>query len=830
MKTFPRIRNARGFSLLEVLVAIVILSVGLLALAVLQLNILRSSTDAKAQSVALALAKEQLEAMRAFHVWSDADADSPETQLYTDYVNIADVAAFDRTEGGVDYSVSVDVQRWSLNDAGAYEAAPSDTASDADMSAANLVAGRDFKRAAVEVTWDTAAGDSQSITLEDIIDGLVPADSARVARNTTNSSPRNVQILINDPGAEAGVIPIAINTNDPNAEVSTAATNPKPEIGGNNNSQRVYETRFDVLTYAGLNSGDFLAQARVETSVVSCTCTTAGADEDVKGNRPTYWNGIRYVAPTIATYTQPAGWAFADSNTPDESDKCNECCRDHHDPDGITGAKFDPRRVEAGEGNQAHDHFFLQDDGSLDDPANHDGEYVEVCRMIRVDGIFRVAADMYADQFNLLETLNDDSQFEFAPTDTAKQNYTDFVLDYLDTRVTLNDVSSTYNDLLSSSAVSAMETTYSLNDPAVLQLANDATDPEVDGYWLHSRGLYVDYLEPATVNKIQDAQDNCKGTDGNDADTDGEREACVLPLVPFTSINLTELSTWTPVVDDDLRVTNNNFLCSENVSDNDCNGIDPDSPTRGKAYAGDNPVDGATPEGRSQILASNDGVALSTANIDDDPYNADGNGDPLTFDTQAFEIVGGAGNNNPYYYTVVLSPSWLNSTIANPTTCPWGATPQTDEIATCALGLTPSNVSQTISWVNYNFGQSVASNVAGFSPTSLTLNCTKSDGTIVAKTLAGDTNATKYTVNKCRNFAISSYQINGGTAVSVVPSVGGTEGQSSETNSFVVTLDADDVVTINYTEEAATINKPTICTCNNTSCSNFAFSGAAACP
>jgi hypothetical protein len=698
------------------------------------------------------------------------------------------------------------------------------------MTADGYITGRDFKRASVEVTWDLASGDQQTITLEDIIDGLVPADSARVARSTTNSTPRNVQILINDPGAEAGVIPIAINSNDPDAEVSTAATNPKPEIGGNNNSQRVYETRFDVLTYAGLNSGDFLAQARVETALLACTCTTAGANADAKGYRPTYWNGTRYVAPTLATYTQPAGWAYEGDNNPQESDKCSECCRDHHDPDGISGAKFDPRRVEATQANELHEHFFVDSDGNLDDPTNHDGEYAEVCRMIRVDGIFRVAADMYADQFNLLETLNDDTDAEFAPTTTAKNHYKDFILEYLDTRVTLNDVSSTFNTILTPSAVAAMEATHSLNDPAVLELADDATDPELDGFWLHSRGLYIDYLEPVTVSKIEDAQENCKGTDGNDADTTGEEEACVLPLVPFTSINLTELSTWTPVVDDDLRVTNHNFLCSETVADNDCDGIDPDSPTRGKAYAGDNPTDGATPEARAQIIASNEGVAVVTANIDDDPYNADGSGVPLTFDTQAFEIVGGAGNNPAYYYTVVLAPSWVNSTIANPSTCPWGDTNSTDEIATCTLGLNPANVAQTISWANYNFGQSMNSNAAGFSPTSHTLTCTKSDGTTVSKTLAGDTNSTNYTVNKCRNFTVSTYQINGGTAVAVTPTVGGTEGQSDETNSFPVTLDADDVVTINYTEQSATINKPTICTCNNTSCSNFSFSGAATCP
>src|SRR3546814_14167730 len=60
----------------------------------------------------------------------------------------------------------------------------------------------------------------------------------------------------------------------------TAATKPKPEVAGKSNSQRVIETRFDVLTYAALNGTDnALAQSRVETIVAGCTC------EDRKSTR-----------------------------------------------------------------------------------------------------------------------------------------------------------------------------------------------------------------------------------------------------------------------------------------------------------------------------------------------------------------------------------------------------------------------------------------------------------------------------------------------------------------------------------------------------------------
>jgi type IV pilus modification protein PilV len=59
-------RSTRGFSLLEVLVAVVIVSVGLVALAALQLSLIRSSNTAKMQSTALSLAKQQIEQLRSF--------------------------------------------------------------------------------------------------------------------------------------------------------------------------------------------------------------------------------------------------------------------------------------------------------------------------------------------------------------------------------------------------------------------------------------------------------------------------------------------------------------------------------------------------------------------------------------------------------------------------------------------------------------------------------------------------------------------------------------------------------------------------------------------
>jgi type IV pilus modification protein PilV len=839
MKTPSRSRYGRGFSLLEVLVAIVILSIGLLALAILQLNLIRSSTDAKAQSIGLALAKQQIETLRSFHTWPQ-------------YIAITD-DSFEVTESGAVYTVDTEIQRYSLTDDGdpdtvdQYDVAD-DSASDADMSAAGFVPGRDFKRAAVTVTWEEASGAEQTVTLEDVIDGLVPADSARVAKNTAGSKPRNIQVLIHDPASEAGVIPIAIDTtSDPNAPVSTAATNPKPEVGGNNNNQRVYETRFDVLTYAGLNSGDFLAQARVETTVISCTCDADLADEDATGYRPTYWNGTRYVAPTLATYSQPAGWSQEGDQNPTESAKCNECCRDHHDPSGITGPKFDPRRVESSQGNQAHVHYDVADDGTLVELADSSNEYQEACRLIRVDGLFRVAADLYNDYFNLLEAKNDNSTSPFAPTSTAKTNYKNFVLDYLDTRITKNTITTTFNNLLAGSLVTGKETTHSLNVPASLTLASSATNPTTQGQWLHSRGLYIDYLEPGTVDLIEDAQEECVG-DGTDPLTDAEQEACVLPLVPFTSINLTEIAKWSPEVDVDLRVTNRDFLCSEVV----CSGVSVDSPVRGKAYAGTAPTDAATPNARSEILSSNAGVALLTQDIDDDTWNVT-SGVSNTFDLQPFVISGGSGGNL-YSFQVKLA-SWTFVTGSYPNLesqatgdvsvqgCSAFAS-NGQHPATCTLpAANPQAVRLTLS--NYNSGATPQTSTNADGPLDFTgtNGCTGVDG-LLDHSFSG-TGQNTFNVRKCTNYQITGASVNGTALVSPVIGTGGTAGGITETSWIDIpsppgiqdtdpgTGDVDTVI-VTMAAETTVTKKPTACTytksCNNQACNNPTYEFTAGAP
>ena len=116
-----QIRNkARGFSLIEVMIAVLVLSFGLLALAALQGELFRAGAEAKARANATTLAQQVIEDARAFAFVA------PPSAAYTGvtYQNLADGAWTVDGVGGVEFTVDRDVVRYRYNRvAGAFQVA-----------------------------------------------------------------------------------------------------------------------------------------------------------------------------------------------------------------------------------------------------------------------------------------------------------------------------------------------------------------------------------------------------------------------------------------------------------------------------------------------------------------------------------------------------------------------------------------------------------------------------------------------------------------------------------------------------------------------------------
>jgi type IV pilus modification protein PilV len=599
MKTFKFIKVSRGFSMIEVMISIVVLGFGLLALAALQTSVIRSSSETKAQTIALQLAKDKVEDLRSFMTLAGYQAiTSGNDELNDDAGDL----------GGIDFDRSWTVTRFGFQpSAGAFSTILTLTGATptADAAGISYVANNEYKRVLVTVSWVDSSGVTQTISLEDAIGAVSPGDGSKVVFNNTASSvPRSPKVLINDPGLMEGVIPIALG-----GDAATAATNPKPEVVSQGQSSSVVETRFDVLTYKG--TGIITAQQRVETAVVGCTCTRSSGTQSAY--RPTYWNGLRYLPPveySLVPISVPA-------NNVTQSKLCTACCRDHHDPSAAPGPKFDARR-------NSHDHYLFSNLASIVSTGN----YSESCRMIRVDGIFRTATDAYNDYFNLLETDNNKStsKADYLPTDAATARYRTFVVDYLKQRYVNNVVPSTYNTPLAAASVSVLEETPtpSINTSAI------SIDAASSPRWLHSRGLYIDDLSEEALKKIADIKADCI-TKNCSAEV---RQTLLLGALPFTTINLSEISNWK-------STTSANVASTTTISMDNLTGfaasLNQLAPVKGKVLLGSAPVDGATAKAVADIGPSNSGLALTnpidpTDNITNVPDSAD------TTDAQDFVI------------------------------------------------------------------------------------------------------------------------------------------------------------------------------------------------
>jgi hypothetical protein len=237
--------------------------------------------------------------------------------------------------------------------------------------------------------------------------------------------------------------------------------------------------------------------------------------------------------------------------------------------------------------------------------------------VIRVDGFWRTAADMYSRQLGLLETetVGGAAAKTGLPTSAATAAYASFVKNYL----------KQYDGTAATAppgAQSMFDGTAGINVPALVTIN---TVSNSDYRYLHARALYVDYLEEKARTALADViADN--GPQGQ-CPSGSNMEDCVLPNLPFTSANLTEIAKWVASNTSVLTVNNGNLLASLPAQPSG-------GRTIGKAVG--------TSDNTASARKSNSGIAvsavLSTLNGVDPSDNSD-----VASDVQPFQV-GGTAN------------------------------------------------------------------------------------------------------------------------------------------------------------------------------------------
>ncbi len=605
MKAIHRTRNS-GFSLLEVMIAVVVLATGLLALAALQGSLTRASAEAKVRGRVAALLSAHMDELRATQYAS--------AQTLADDGCATDLGADDWvpasfcTEAGIGEITATQTVTLYSSAVGASSFSTTHTPAAGDP---------EFKRVVLTATWSDAGGTDHRLAMDSQLSDLALKDSL-FPSPSTSGTPTGAPVVRQDSPETAGVIPIAMGNGD-----SSAASNPTPELVGKSNNQTLVGTRFNVLTYTP-TGGSAVIQKRFENDVIKCTCQYgAGGDNLPEIYRtaqwPAVWTGTRYDVYSPDPVADAPGQSLESGpkSGVDQSALCTECCRDHHDTNATGVAKFDPERSDGSVSK-----YYPNGAGTLVQVTNsgNDKTYIDSCRIIRVDGFWRTASDMYSRQFGLLETETVSSKQAKTglPTTDATTAYTSFVKNYL----------KQYDGTVGTApagAQAAYDGTTNINNPATVAIS---TPSNSDYRYLHARGLYVDYLEEKARNKLASVLASTS-VDGQ-CPTGTPLEDCVLPFLPFTTINLTELAKWVASDTNVLTVNSQNQL-----------GTDPTQPSGGRTLG----VKVGDADNNSSMRRSSSGVAASsiiTGGVD--PTDAS----LLGTDSQPFHV-GGVVNTGDHF-------------------------------------------------------------------------------------------------------------------------------------------------------------------------------------
>lgn len=654
-----RASRSRGFSLIEILVAVVILATGLLALTALQGSLTKASAEAKVRGRVAAFVAGRMEALRNGPYGAiAAGSDSCASTTAPDWVpaNVCSDAALGS------FTATQTVTTWA-GSTGFVEGA---TPADPDEA--------QFKRVTLVASWTDSTGRGHSLRSVSDISPLGFTSNLIVPPEAEGTGGGNPKVRQDNP-VTAGMIPVALGDGS-----SSAASNPKPELKQDGQNQRIVATRFNVLNYIPEGDGSTVIQKRFENELVRCKCTKS-ADTSTstsiyfKAQWPAIWTGDRYdmyePEPSSDAPGQTVRSAPASGVT--QSDLCTQCCRDHHD--GPSGAKYDPERTVATGESTGREKYSRNGSGQYV-IAGSGENYIDACRVIRVDGFWRVAADTYSRHLGLLPTTavaGVDAKSGAIP-DSVRDSYGAFVKTYA-ARYSGTTAGGS-GDAPAGADGDFNAASLSLNATAIVVDPPNRTN---DWRYLHARGLYIDHLEADARKRLADV---LADTDtGGACPTDRPLYDCILPYLPFTTINMTELAKWLAENDDVLQVNSGNIMSN--------NPLEPfGGRTKGiAATTGAGDGTSADDENILSALKSNSGLAVYAAvrdglgadglpcgnepgaaagascdgipdALDREQFGVDPQDDTqVGEDRQVFRVIGNTNSGLPFYVRSVTSTS-----------------------------------------------------------------------------------------------------------------------------------------------------------------------------
>lgn len=539
-------RYARGVSMLEVLFAIVILSIALLATARLHAMVTQDGSYAKARGVAANLAQEKLDDLKSFTVLVDNAATTTVNECAAPvycFSEMADDAGGKENSAGALALPSGDItnaaygytynRTWTVTNY--YICAAGGAPATSNCASPNAKPFPDFKSVTLTVSWTDEKNAAQSVVMQATIYSSDPASGRMAGAPSGGGKPLVSYTPIGVPDA----VPVPINTGTGEFKESSK---PVPEVSASDTGA---EVSFDAVSYASNGSGGYNTTQKEEFVTASCECTF---DDTGTGYAPSrmVWDGASLEAEVGAQIDKPVGTAVSG-----QSEFCTACCKNHHDASGQP--KFDPDRPDSEYVGGNHKHYWYSEcvSGGAGAVNCTNGDkatslssgtplaavtsdaYLESCRFKRVDGFWRIWQDWRQVKMTVIP-------YDYLQTTANLESYVDMIEAVVEDTI--------LTDSNKGSATIPELTGRDVAFTAIGELKQ-----------LLGRAVFVDRIYQKDAPSTLDAAYYDKLVELKDAGSDW------LNIVPFYEANLTLLIDWSSSADK-VSVTSQDIVDINNIS------------------------------------------------------------------------------------------------------------------------------------------------------------------------------------------------------------------------------------------------------------------------
>lgn len=530
MKNTKLSHREHGFGVLEVLIAVAVLSIALLSLGGLHSKIIQSSSAAKARATATSLAQEKIDDLRSYKsITSGGNGDFGYAEIAANAGGeenadgTLQIPSGNITVGNITYN-----RAWSATDYYycAENAAPSTTNSCSATTPS-------FKLVAMTITWTDREG-SQTVQFQTTVAGMDPSTSGQAGIGAGRGKP----VVGYTPLPAPDVVRVDLGDSK-----YKEATKPDLDISQHGHST---VTSFDEITYSTTN------ETKTRDSFLTTSCICSLNSGTATAYNPTRFDGEQFVVGDQVS--KKTGSLYTAGTFSDQHEICDICCRDHHDkaaPSTDTSEScttnpaqykcvYDPHRPSTDyTAGGDHKHYYSGPSG-LTEATNTGDLYYESCRMVRVNGLLRVAQDWRQEALDIMPN-------SYLTSTTNYTNYAAYVKAYvkayiqaasaLGTNYPATAVTPSSSELTAAITTAAIPSSYTMSASTTEQF--------------HGRGIYIDYMDSTLLASLKSKIDNNES---------------FMAKTPFHEVNLTKIGGWSSSNTAAATVTNDVLVDSGSYS------------------------------------------------------------------------------------------------------------------------------------------------------------------------------------------------------------------------------------------------------------------------